>query len=122
MPRALVLFSGTESVGRYLRELGCETTTLDWDKRMKPDLCVDIHDWDHTVYPPGHFDIVQASPDCTEWSPAMTCRKRDIPKAKALVERTLEILEYFRAPFWMENPGCAALLRNSPAHDSRRLQ
>ena len=40
----------------------------------------------------------------------MTCRPRDIPKAKALVERTLEILEYFRAPFWMENPGGAALL------------
>ena len=54
--------------------------------------------------------FVQASPDCTEWSPAMTCRPRDIPKATRLVQRTLEILEYFRAPFWMENPGGAALL------------
>ena len=110
MPRALVLFSGTDSVGRYLREQGWETVTLDWAAKMRPDICADIHAWDHTVFPPGHFDFVQASPDCTEWSPAMTCRPRDIPKAKALVERTLEILEYFRAPFWMENPGGAALL------------
>ena len=62
----------------------------------------------------GPQDFVQASPDCTEWSPAMTCRPRDIPKAKALVERTLEIITYFRAPFWMENPGCAALLHKQP--------
>ena len=110
MPRALVLFSGTDSVGRYLREQGWQTVTLDWNKRMKADICADIHEWDHTVFPPGHFDFVQASPDCTEWSPAMTCRPRDIPKAKALVERTLGILEYFHAPWWMENPGGAALL------------
>ena len=90
MPRALILFSGTDSVGRYLREKGWETVTLDWDKRMTADICESIHAWDHTVFPPGHFDFVQASPDCTEWSPAITCRPRDIPKAKALVERTLE--------------------------------
>jgi len=110
MPCALVLFSGTDSVGRYLRENGWETVTLDWDTKMKADICADIHEWDNTVYPPGHFDFVQASPDCTEWSPAMTCRPRDIPKARRLVQRTLEILEYFRAPFFMENPGGAALL------------
>ena len=110
MPRALVLFSGTDSVGRYLGEQGWGTTTLDWDPKMKADICENIHAWDYTIFPPGHFDFVQASPDCTEWSPAMTCRPRDIPKATRLVLRTLEILEYFRAPFWMENPGGAALL------------
>ena len=110
MPRALVLVSGTDSVGMYLRENDWETITLDWDKRMKADICENILEWDHTVFSPGHFDFVQASPDCTEWSPAMTCRPRDIPKATRLVLRTLEILEYFRAPFWIENPGGAALL------------
>ena len=114
MPRALVLFSGTDSTGRYLRENGWQTVTLDWDPKMRPDICEDIHAWDHTVYPPGHFDFVQASPDCTEWSPAMTCRPRDIDKATRLVLRTFDVIEYFRAPFWMENPGGAALLHTQP--------
>ena len=110
MPRALILFSGTDSVGRYLREQGWSTVTLDWDPKMKADICENIHLWNHTIFRPGYFDFVQASPDCTEWSPAMTCRPRDIPKATALVLRTLDIIEYFAAPFWMENPGGAALL------------
>ena len=64
-PRSLILFSGTDSVGRYLRENGWETVTLDWDPKMKADICENIHQLDHTVYPPGYFDFVQASPDWT---------------------------------------------------------
>ena len=104
MPRALVLFSGTDSVGRYLREQGWQTVTLDWNKRMKADICADIHEWDHKVYPPGHFDFVQASPDCTEYSAAMCTRARDLVKADKLVVRMWEILQYYRCPFWVENP------------------
>jgi len=80
------------------------TVTLDWDPRAKADVCVDIHAWDHTIYPPGHFDFVQASPDCTEYSSAMTCRPRNLEKADKLVERMWEILQYYRCPFWVENP------------------
>ena len=112
--RALVLFSGTDSVGRWLRGQGWETVTLDWDPKARADICENLHDWDHTAYPPGYFQFVQASPDCTEYSMAMTCRPRDLEKADKLVQRTLEIVAHFQAPFWMENPGGAALLHKRP--------
>ena len=62
LPRALELFSGTGSVGRVLAQRGYQVTSLDINKKFNPDICIDILVWDATVLPPGHFDLITASP------------------------------------------------------------
>lgn len=104
MPKRLLeLFSGTGSVGDVARELGYEVISLDRD--MKATIQIDIMDWDPRVYPTKYFDVIWASPPCTEYSRAKTTGIRDIAGANAIVEKTLDILEYFEPKYWIiENP------------------
>ena len=68
--RLLELFSGTGSVGKVAEELGIAVTSL--DRGMPAHIQVDIMDWDYRSYEPHHFDIIWASPPCTEYSRAKT--------------------------------------------------
>ena len=112
MPRLLELFSGTQSVSRVARELGWETISLDICPRHSPDLCMDIMDFDETMYP--KFDFIWASCPCEAYSTARTVAK--IPRDEAmaasdkLVERTRQIIDYFGCPFFcIENPATSRL-------------
>ena len=64
--RILELFSGTGSIGKAFAERGWEVVSLDKDQKTDATLKEDILSWDHTVYPPGHFDVIWASPDCMQ--------------------------------------------------------
>jgi len=103
--RLLELFSGTGSIGRALEAHGWEVVSLDI---LPPaTIIANILTWDHTVFPPGHFDFIWASPPCTEYSKARTRTKRprDYDTADALVSRALEIIDYFCPVMWLlENP------------------
>ena len=68
--KLLELFSGTGSVGRETRQLGIEVISL--DKDMEADIKTDIMNWNYRTFQPGHFDIIWASPPCTEYSKALT--------------------------------------------------
>ena len=108
--KLLELFSGTQSVGKVARELGFEVVCLDRD--MEADIKCDIMDWDYTVYEPGFFDVIWASPPCTEYSIAKTCGVRNIELANMIVQRTLDIIGYFCPVFYIiENPQ-TGLLKN----------
>jgi hypothetical protein len=99
----LDLFSGSGSVGEVAKELGYNVISL--DKDMEASIEIDIMDWDYTVFPKGFFDVTHASPPCTEYSRAKTTAPRDIEGANQIVERTLDILEYFEPKYWIiENP------------------
>jgi len=101
--RVLELFAGTQSVGKVARELGFEVISLDRD--MDADIKTDIMDWDYTQLDPKEFDVIWASPPCTEYSRAKTTGVRDIEGANKIVQQTLDILEYFEPKYWMlENP------------------
>ena len=103
MPKLLELFSGTGSVGNVARELGFEVVSLDRD--MPAVFNVDIMDWEPEIYPRGYFDVIWASPPCTEYSRAKTTGIRDIAGANEIVKRTLDIMEYFEPKYWIiENP------------------
>ena len=99
----LDLFSGTGSVGEVAKELGY--TVIGVDRDMEADIQIDIMAWDYTDFPRDFFDVLWASPPCTEYSRAKTTAPRDIEGANAIVQRTLDILEHFCPKYWiLENP------------------
>ena len=114
--RILELFSGTGSVGNVCRRLGCEVTSLDRD--MPADIRMDILDWHYASLPPNSFDVIWASPPCTEYSRAKTVGVRKLDEANAIVKRTLEIIRYFNPRYWMmENPQTGLLKHQSVVAD-----
>ena len=91
MPKRLLeLFSGTGSVGDVARDLGYTVISLDGD--MEANIQIDIMDWDYTFFERKSFDVIWASPPCTEYSRAKTRAPRDIEGANEIVQRT----RYFR--------------------------
>ena len=97
-------------------KLGHEYLSLDYNIKLKPDICVDILNWDYSTIPVP--DFIWCSPDCLTWSRAHH-RHRVLPDLKPLtpeaiigeqlIHKTLEILNYFagRNPalkFVIENP------------------
>ena len=110
MPKLLELFSGTGSVGKVARELGFEVVSLDRD--MEADIKTDIMNWDFSTYSEGDFDVIWASPPCTEYSRAKTIGIRDIAGANEVVKRTLDIMDYLKPKYWIiENPETGLLKR-----------
>ena len=85
------------------RGLGYEVISLDRD--MSASIQLDILEWDCREFPRKFFDVIWASPPCTEYSRAKTTGIRDIDGANEVVQRTLDILEYFEPKYWIiENP------------------
>ena len=66
--RILELFCGTKSVGKIFETAGYEVISLDYNKKFGATYTENILTWDYTQYPPGYFDVIWASPDCTSWS------------------------------------------------------
>ncbi len=73
-------------------------TSVDIDPRAGADICEDVRAWDFRKYPRGYFELIVASPPCTEYSRAKTIGARDLEGADALVQRTLQIIQYFAPP------------------------
>ena len=105
--RLLELFSGTKSVSKAVGHLFNEIISLDNLQEFNPTICCDILSWDYKQYPPGHFDVIWASPPCTEYSKMkyISQAPRNLQLADAIAQRTLEIIEYFNPTKWfIENP------------------
>ena len=110
MPRLLELFCGTKSIGRAFEAAGWEVVSLDIVSKFEPTILCDIRSWDYALFPPGHFDMVWASPVCTEYSRALTMSPRRLEEGDALVLRALEIMEHFDPLMWViENPAAPTL-------------
>ena len=103
MPRLLELFSGTGSIGRAFEAEGWEVVSVDLDPKFRPTVCCDVMQLDERSL--GSFDMVWASPVCTEYSRALSRRPRDLAAGDRLVLRALEIIGNLQPRFWaMENP------------------
>jgi hypothetical protein len=113
--KVIELFSGTESFSKVCRERGHDTFTIDNDPKFKPDLCIDIMDFDISMLP-GKFkspDIIWSSPPCTTFSVASIGRYWDKGKPKndkclrgiAIVKKTIEIIKQLKPRYFIiENP------------------
>ena len=103
--RLLELFAGIHSVGKVATEKGWDVVSVDINEAVGATHTSDILYWDFTQYPEVYFDIVWASPPCTEYSTIMNKRPRKLAEADRIVERTLDIITYFSPTyFFIENP------------------
>lgn len=119
MIKVLELFSGTRSIGKCCDAIGW--TSVSVDLLLPADHKVDIMDFNYKQYPKDTFDIVWASPPCTNYSHLKKCwygRKlkdgsiytkeqniKDQDEADKLVLKALEIIDYFNPSLWfIENP------------------
>lgn len=112
--RVLNLCSGTESLEAALRSTfgeDVEIVTVEKLAKYKPTHCVDIRKWDYKgLYREHHFQVIWASPPCTEYSRAKSTGKRRYGKADAIVRRCLEIIDDLAPVAWfMENPSTGKL-------------
>ena len=119
MLKVLELFSGTGSVGKCCEMLGWEVVSV--DLLLPADHKVDIMDFDYKQYDKDEFDIVWASPPCTEYSNLQSCwlgrmkkdgivytkeiMNKNMIEADKLVLKAFEIIDYFKPIHWfLENP------------------
>ena len=137
MIKVLELFSGTKSVGKVCDSLGWKSVSV--DMILPADHQVDIMDFDYKQYPKDYFDIVWASPPCTNYSMLKHCwygrklkdgtiyskeqNEKDQDEADRLVLKTLEIINYFDCEYWfLENPQTGNLknreiMKDKPFYD-----
>ena len=113
------LFSGTKSISKVARSLGWETCSLDISPKYSPDLCMDILKFDETQYSRNRFDFVWSSPDCRAYSSARTNatvdRETAMQQSDQLVAKTIQIINYFAAPYCVENPAFSRLWQRKVA-------
>jgi len=106
--KVLELMSGTGSIGKAFRALGAEVTSLDCDPKAGADICCDIMDWQPP--PEGTYDVIWASPPCTEFTIALTRRPRQIEEGLRIVRRVMDIIELLKPKAWfIENPATGLL-------------
>ena len=130
--RVLDLFSGTKSISKECEKRGYEVISLDRD--MPSTIQEDIMSWDYkSAFSIGHFDLITASPVCLYWSSLRATNigrfgitkesiQKDIDeKGKPMVDKTLEIIEYFKPKYWwIENPQTGRMkdyITNLPYYD-----
>ena len=107
--RFLEVFCGTKSLGIIASQNGFEVYSVDILKKYNPTKLVDVLEWNYKEDLKEPFDYVHFSPECTEFSYALSTRKRDIKKGMLLINKSFEILEYLKSVnpkiIWtMENP------------------
>jgi hypothetical protein len=126
------LFKGQGSLSKMIADLGLQDhvtiVSVDLDAKYRADITDDILNWRSWItkrFAPGYFDIIWASPPCTDYSAAKTTGVRDIEGANAIVTATKEFIRYMRPKvFFLENPasGKHALHRQMFMKDWARLR
>ena len=108
--KVLELFCGTKSIGKQFNNV----ISVDIDEKFEPTITTDILSLDYkTLWQPGDFDYIHASPPCTDYS---ACNRGLINKVlnydyyDKLVQRAIDIIEYLKPKYYtIENPQTGTL-------------
>ena len=107
---------GTKNVSNVWRAAGHESLTLDISSKCSPDICIDLMAWEYTDFGLEPPDFIWCSPPCTHYNIARSKTKtlRDLENSNAIVQRCLDIIQYWRRRYWaLENPQIG-LLKGRP--------
>ena len=122
----LELFSGTHSIAKVFESNGWNIISVDLDNKFNPTHNIDILEFDYKQYPQDYFTYIHSSPPCILYSQNQLSfygrnkrhnitgemviwdRKQHeecIKLSDMLVEKTLEIIDYFKPKYFtIENP------------------
>ncbi len=119
----LELFSGTGSVGKVCKMLDWNSVSV--DMILPATHQCDIMNFDYKQYPKDYFDIIWASPPCTNYSKLQDSwlgrmrkgeiytkeiQEKEMNEDDRLVLKALEIIEYFNPEYWfIENPATSKM-------------
>jgi len=121
MPNVLELFKGSGSITNYFADSEYNVISLDILEKYKPTICSDIMEWNYKKYPPHHFDIIWASPECkifsmlqNTWIGRKWRDKQHLQETRdehsCFILKTIEIIEYFKPKYYfVENPKDSAI-------------
>ena len=88
-------------------QAGFRVVSVDCEEKFQPTIVADLLTWDYqnAFHPDIHFDVISCGPPCTEFSAAKTLGERNLELADKLVQKCLEIVDFFQPTFWfLENP------------------
>jgi len=122
--KILELYAGSRSIGREADQHGHRVFSVDVEPFDDIDLVEDIEfiDFKQIPFKP---DMIWASPPCTSYSIAAISTHRNgvepksffARKSDRLIKRTLEIIDYYKCVYYIENP--VGMLRKMPIMKDR---
>ena len=109
-----MICSGTGSVERALRSLGYEVYSCDLDAKWGADFVCDASELLSRLraegWKPGDFEVIWASPPCTEYSISKTVGARDLKSADRTARACVRCIEWLNPKAWyLENPASGLL-------------
>lgn len=95
----LDLFSGSGSASRAAAVRGWDVVRIDNAPGTAADIRADLSTWTYASAELGRFDLVWASPPCTQLSTAG--KARDVEAGLVLVRRALELIRAVSPDWWV---------------------